>query len=87
MCDPSLHRGQHGIVETQRLCGGGALPRRDGAEPRHHTMHCLEPFDSLGGYPILLARNFRYDGAILELQALKESSPAGGEPRVWFPEN
>src|ERR1039457_1189308 len=51
---------------------------------RPHTMHCLEPFIPLGGYPITVSRDFRYEGAVLELQALKESIPAGGEQRFGF---
>ena len=45
MRHPSLHRGQHRIVKAHRrdaaccvcLCGDGAPPRRDGAQPRDHT--------------------------------------------------
>ena len=45
-------------------------------------MHCLEQFDSLGGYPISLAGGFRYDRAIFALQAIEEFTPVGGEPRA-----
>jgi hypothetical protein len=45
-------------------------------------MHCLEPSDPFGGYPILLARGFRYEGAILELESIEEFIPVGGELRA-----
>src|SRR5258708_12417757 len=78
MCDPSPHGREHGLVCTY-FCGGAVLPLRDGAEPRHHTMNCLEPFDPFGSHPILFACNFHHDGAILKMQPLKEFSPVAAE--------
>src|SRR5208283_2691531 len=84
MCNPSLNRGQQGIVKASRLYGGSALSRWDGAKPRHHTMHGLKPFDTLGRYPILLAGRLGYHSSIFESQAIKESLPAGSELRLVF---
>src|SRR5208282_1098504 len=33
--------GDHFRAPRQWLCGGGASPHRDGAEPRHHTICCM----------------------------------------------
>jgi hypothetical protein len=37
-----MNPGTHQYV-WQRLCGGGALPRQNGAKPRHHT----KPHDNI----------------------------------------
>ena len=47
-------------------------------------MHCPEPFDPLGSYPILLSRNFRHERAILKLQTIKVSTPMGCGLRFGF---
>ena len=41
-------------------CGGGALPRQDGAEPRHHTIKQSKLF----GYCFLVDHNLQMRGHV-----------------------
>src|ERR1700692_3245631 len=69
-------------LPLRALCGGGALPRRDGAEPRHHT-NCHHTNWGLGG------TRFR-DGRMRRL-LVRLSLPSGllrvlvGRARCLFP--
>src|SRR5208282_1358667 len=73
-----------GHRQSQPLVWWQCFVPLDGAKPRHHTMHGLKPFDTLGRYPILLAGRLGYHSSIFESQAIKESLPAGSELRLVF---
>ena len=91
MGHPSLHRSQHRIVKIHRRDAACRVSARTAGslvsggrrgEPRLYRMDCAEPFDTLGGYPILLARSVRCDGATPALQPIEEFTPVSG--RQWL---